>query len=184
MRFGNVKNTKLFDSESLMTTDNPYRAPAASLEAQPAPQGIELAGRMERFGAAFIDGMISMALVLPVMYFSGYFDHPSSESFLATLGMQAASLALYFLVNGYFLKQSGQTLGKKMLGIKITDMHNNVPPLLRILTLRYLPWSAIAAVPVVGLFIPMIESLLIFRADRRCLHDLIAGTRVVKAGER
>lgn len=183
MQLGNAKNTKLFDPESLMTTDNPYRAPAASLDALQAQQGIELAGRMERLGAAFIDGMISIVLVLPVMYLVGYFDHPS-ESFLATLGMQAASLALYFLVNGYFLKQTGQTLGKKMLGIKITDMHNNVPPLLRILTLRYLPWSAIAAVPVVGLFIPMIESLFIFRADRRCLHDLIAGTRVVKAGER
>jgi len=39
----------------------------------------------------------------------------------------------------------------------------------------------ISAIPVVGSFFVLIDTLLVFRADRRCVHDLIAGTKVVKA---
>jgi uncharacterized RDD family membrane protein YckC len=35
-------------------------------------------------------------------------------------------------------------------------------------------------IPIFGLFFVLADTLMIFRADRRCLHDLMAGTRVVK----
>jgi uncharacterized RDD family membrane protein YckC len=33
----------------------------------------------------------------------------------------------------------------------------------------------------VGNFVGILDALFIFRSDRRCIHDLIAATRVVRA---
>jgi hypothetical protein len=35
-------------------------------------------------------------------------------------------------------------------------------------------------VPILGAIFWITDSLFIFRADRRCLHDLMAGTKVVR----
>ena len=42
-------------------------------------------------------------------------------------------------------------------------------------------WAIITAVPFVGPLVGLIGILFIFRDDRRCLHDHLAGTRVVQA---
>ena len=35
-------------------------------------------------------------------------------------------------------------------------------------------------VPMLGGFASLVDALCIFREDRRCIHDLIAGTRVIE----
>ena len=54
-------------------------------------------------------------------------------------------------------------------------------PLWRLLALRYLPLQAVGQIPILGVVVGLLNPLLIFRADRRCLHDHIAGTKVVLA---
>ncbi len=49
------------------------------------------------------------------------------------------------------------------------------------LGLRYLPTQVIVAIPVVGALYALVDALFIFGAEQRCLHDLIAGTKVVLA---
>jgi hypothetical protein len=39
--------------------------------------------------------------------------------------------------------------------------------------------AVVAMIPVVGGLISLVDIVLIFRRDRRCLHDHIAGTRVL-----
>jgi uncharacterized RDD family membrane protein YckC len=39
----------------------------------------------------------------------------------------------------------------------------------------------IGSIPVVGAAYSLVDICFIFRDDRRCLHDLLAGTKVVKA---
>jgi uncharacterized RDD family membrane protein YckC len=51
-----------------------------------------------------------------------------------------------------------------------------------LLGLRYLPVQLITNVPLAGPVLNLVNVLMIFRGDRRCGHDLIAGTRVVKGG--
>ena len=75
---------------------------------------------------------------------------------------------------------TGQTWGKKLLSLKIVDLQGNKPSLADLLLKRYLPTHAIANLPCLGLIYVLVDSLMIFRADQRCVHDLIAGTRVVK----
>jgi uncharacterized RDD family membrane protein YckC len=35
-------------------------------------------------------------------------------------------------------------------------------------------------IPLVGLLFWLVDSCFIFREDQRCLHDLVAGTRVIR----
>ena len=50
-----------------------------------------------------------------------------------------------------------------------------------LLGLRYMPWHLGSNLPFIGWLLGLVNILMIFRADRRCGHDLIAGTQVVKA---
>jgi uncharacterized RDD family membrane protein YckC len=91
-------------------------------------------------------------------------------SFFAVLGYQC-----------YLLSTRGQTLGKKWLGIKILKLDGSPPGFPAAVALRVLVNGLIGLIPVVGGIYVLVDTLLIFRDDRRCIHDLIAGTRVVKA---
>jgi uncharacterized RDD family membrane protein YckC len=41
--------------------------------------------------------------------------------------------------------------------------------------------SLLSALAGIGWIFALVDALFIFREDRRCLHDFIAGTRVVRA---
>ena len=45
---------------------------------------------------------------------------------------------------------------------------------------RYLVIQLLAILPFIGGLIGLIDTLLIFRSSRKCLHDDIAGTKVIK----
>ncbi|MDT4885337.1 RDD family protein [compost metagenome] len=105
------------------------------------------------------------------------------EGTAPSLGVQLLNLvvgvAAFLIVNGRLLKNYGQTVGKRLLKIAIVDLNGQVPDLGNVLLKRYLVWWLLAYVPLVGGLILLVNYLFIFRADRRCLHDLAAGTRVV-----
>jgi uncharacterized RDD family membrane protein YckC len=163
---------------------NPYQPPAAKLEDQVVPEDHALAGRGQRLGAALLDTVFGLIIGIPLMLALGTWDYlRSGEKPPYTLTLAGAALGFlgFLLIHGYFLKTSGQTIGKKLLGIRIADMDNNIPPFAKIIGLRYLPIQAAGVIPIVGIFYPLIDVLFIFSESRRCIHDLIAGTKVVKA---
>ena len=53
--------------------------------------------------------------------------------------------------------------------------------LARLAGLRYFANSVLALIPVVGWLYALLDVLMIFRESRKCLHDNIADTIVVKA---
>jgi len=166
-----------------MSEHNPYGSPEAVVADVSAT---DLAGRGERFGAAIIDTIILLVIVLPLMVLGGYWETAMAAAgevpLLTTLLWAAIGFAVFVVVQWIPLNASGQTWGKRMLGIRIVDMDGEKPPIGRLIALRYLPVQVATNVPVVGLLLATVNVLLIFRSDRRCGHDLIAGTRVVKAG--
>lgn len=161
---------------------NPYSTPeaiVADIESE-----LRLGGRGERLVAAIVDGLIMIAIVMPAMFFSGYFsgilagrEPPVLAQVLWTLG----AFAIFILVQGYPLARSGQTWGKKLLKLRIVDLSGAKPDLLRLIGFRYGSTQLISLVPVLGTIYAFVDVLFIFAADRRCLHDHIAGTRVVVA---
>lgn len=162
---------------------NPYQPPEAKLVDETVRGDAVQAERMQRFLAAFIDGLIALAIGVPVAFLLGSFDYARRgirPPFALTLAAVAIGFVSFVLIQGWFLHTSGQTIGKKVIGIRIVDIDGKVPPITRMLGLRYLPTQLAALIPVVGGFYALVDVLFIFRQDHRCLHDLVAGTRVVK----
>jgi len=166
-----------------MNEQNPYGSPEAVV-ADFAESS--LAGRGERLGAAIIDTIILLVIMLPLMFFGGYWQVAMSAGgevpFLTTVLWALVGLAVFVAVQWVPLNANGQTWGKRMLGIRIVDMDGDKPPIVQLICLRYLPIQLASNIPVIGIVVALVNVLLIFRADRRCGHDLIAGTQVVKGG--
>ena len=93
------------------------------------------------------------------------------------------SCIIYFLVNFYWLHKNGQSVGKKLTGIKIINEQGEVPSLGRSYGYRFLIPALMASLPILGLLLWLIDVLFIFGKNRKCIHDYLAGTKVVFAGE-
>ena len=144
-----------------------------------------LASRWTRLGASIIDGIIILVFTLPIMYFTGGFEgFPDGEqpSAFYTLGMGAIGLIFFIIIHGRFLIRDGQTIGKRVLGIKIVTLEGKLPDLSH-LAKRYGFYLLIGNLPFVGPIINMINILFIFSESRRCLHDHVGGTKVVQASQ-
>jgi uncharacterized RDD family membrane protein YckC len=167
---------------------NPYQTPQSSLnefhysggDDEPADRGIRLV-------ASLIDAAIMFALMVPIMLAGGYLDQilQAYRAGEGTLGLQfmwgMIGIIVSFLVQAYPLNASGQTWGKKVMRIKIVDMDGLQPSLAELLGKRYLFAQGIGLIPCLGMVVQLVDVLMIFRDDRRCLHDQIAGTKVVVA---
>ena len=167
-----------------MQDSNPYSAPSAHV-ADIAPVGAqELAGRGMRLAAAIIDGLILLAIMLPLMFMGGYFSGAMSgeqPGFGTQVMWAVLGFVIFVVVQGMPLNASGQTWGKKLLKMKIVDLEGRQPSFATLIVKRYLPVQAVSAIPFVGALIALVDVLFIVGEERRCLHDLIAGTRVVVA---
>lgn len=166
-----------------MSLDNPYAAPEADLTmVKEVGSDGELAARSTRLVAAIVDSLIGAIYAIPITYFLGTWTYVS-QGLTPPIGVTIAAAVFGFLafllIHGSFLKASGQTIGKKVTGIRIADLDGNVPDLGTIILRRYLPLSVIASIPLLGIYLPILDVLFIFRKDRRCIHDLIAGTKVL-----
>jgi len=131
---------------------------------------MELATRGKRFAAALID-----AILLAVPLGLANLEDTLPDPVLLVFAVAGFALAIAQLV---LLTQRGQTLGKIWLEIKIVrkDTMENGGFVTNVL-MRGLLNGLLNLIPLY--FIA--DSLFIFREDRRCLHDKIAGTVVVDA---
>ena len=140
----------------------PSLAPTPADRGLPASLG--LAGRGSRLGAAFIDGLT---------YSIPYIILLAVDPILGLL-LLAAVLILQIIL----LTKDWQSLGKKALGIRIVKMDTgrNGGFVSNVL-LRVVVNGLLGLIPLYSL----VDILFIFRQDRRCIHDFIAGTQVIEA---
>jgi uncharacterized RDD family membrane protein YckC len=167
-----------------MNEENPYAPPLSDLLVVDVGEGKDrLADRFTRFTAAVLDSIIGLAFGVPTMYLMGiwtYVSQGQNPPFWLILGATALGFIWFVLIQGYLLKNKGQTVGKMLTGIRITDLNGNVPDFAKVILLRYLPISISSLIPFVGQYVALFDVLFIFRSDRRCLHDLLAGTKVIR----
>jgi len=143
----------------------------------------ELAGRGRRLAAVLVDAVLAAPLALVALTYTGtlaaIINHqpvsPEQQLLLAAFGW-----ASFIALHAYTLAQGGQTIGKYLLRVRIAGLDGGVPPLWRIAVLRYLPLHVLSFFGPVGGLVLTVDDLMIFRGDRRCLHDLICGTRVLR----
>jgi uncharacterized RDD family membrane protein YckC len=163
---------------------DPYQTPSAVVDDRHEASEGRLASRWQRLGGAFIDAIIGFAIGLPTMFMLGIFDYMRkgiSPPFQVSLIGAVVGFTAFALIHGYFLKKSGQTIGKKVLGIKIVGIDNIQLSLPTILFKRYLPITAVSLIPILGGLLSLVDILFIFGAKKRCVHDYIAGSKVVTA---
>ena len=161
--------------------------PTTPSEEAGTPSGPELAGRGRRLGAYIIDTIIAGIVLVAVAYFNpgplgvtmlDIMRDPMTQQ-MSTAG-SIAFVIIFMAINSYLLVTKGQTLGKMALGIRIVDAASNgAATAVKLLGLRYVLVMLVAVIPFIGGLLGLIDFLFIFREDRRCVHDLIAGTKVV-----
>ena len=166
-----------------MATVNPYAAPKAAVEdvqsAAPEP-----ATRWQRFAAAFVDGIIlggigaAAALIAGRGAASG--AKPGASFFIAI----ALGIAFVGAVNLWMLHRYRASIGKKALKIRMVRTDGSDAGLARLVFMRGLPQWIVSglgnAVPLLTV-LSFVDVLFIFGSARRCVHDYIADTIVVKA---
>lgn len=161
---------------------NVYAPPEARVD-DVVPEGeIAFAGRGTRLAAAIIDGILLGVINGSFAYVLGFNIFAPASPLAA--GMQAllmlSGIGFFLLINGYLLAQNGQTVGKKLLNIKIVRIDGSKAAFGRIVGFRLLPIWIVSAIPYVGALVTVVDVLFIFRENHKCLHDNIADTVVVK----
>lgn len=143
----------------------------------------------------FYDGLISTVLAIPISKLFAYL-HPKlavnqtpinkvwydlyDSDYGWTIAKVIVSFVLFCAVHWVFLKRNGQTIGKIVANTRIATMDGGKPSIGSLLGKRYAFMSLAQLIPVLGSIIGLLDVLMIFRGDRRCLHDIVAGTQVVK----
>jgi uncharacterized RDD family membrane protein YckC len=165
---------------------NPYEAPQASVADAPDASGRRqyLAGRWERLVAVIVDTLVYLPAA--ALYAIGIMNIDETEgagpgAVLALAGAGLIGLGV-LIVQLMMLHKNGWTIGKRALKIRIVRRDGSRASLGRIFWLRMVVMGLLGAIPLAGSVVSLVDVLMIFRSDRRTLHDMIADTKVVKAG--
>jgi uncharacterized RDD family membrane protein YckC len=171
---------------------NPYAPPTAQVADAVEHSGeLQIAGRGTRLGAYVVDVLVSLLFATPAMIAGGAslltgLAGASPEDMLAlftgTFGLLlVAGMLAYAVITIILVHKNGQTIGKKLLGIKVVRKEGARASLGRIFWLRNVVNALPSLIPVVGGFYFFVDSLFIFSESNQCVHDKIADTIVVKA---
>ena len=162
--------------------DMRYAPPQAHVEDVAAPEGgLVLASRMQRFWASMVDLGIAIGAFWAASLLTPWNPWEDRGLWTPDLVTPVAGFALFAAIHGWLLARHGQTVGKALLGVRIVRSNGERASLAQLLFVRYGVGYVMTIVMPVGQVYGMVDVLLIFRASRRCLHDLIADTIVVKA---
>ena len=168
-----------------MSDTNPYATPESSIEdVDPAERSrpARLASRGARLGASLIDAALTLLVVSPPAYALGLYAPEALESPSIGQSLLGALLGIgvFLLLNGMLLANHGQTVGKRLLKMRIVSVRDHqLLPFSTVIGLRYLPIWVVSQIPLLTV-LTLVDVLFIFRSDKRCLHDLIAGTKVIE----
>jgi uncharacterized RDD family membrane protein YckC len=165
---------------------NPYAPPQAVVQDVLDPAaGILLADRGVRLGAAILDGLVFGVMVyLPLI--AGAFavglgqaqdGGDGSAALGAGLTLAAVGFVAWVWITVKFLRANGQSIGKKACGIKMVRRDGSPVSASRVIWLRNVVNTIIGIIPLYG----FIDVLFIFGEARRCVHDHLADTIVIKA---
>lgn len=171
------------------------RAAAAAYAAAPRAE-LPPASRGLRLAAAAIDGLLRALCYVPMLtplsrFFVAEIQNGERRSYqeLSAMMNQVIGdsmlqvlplLGVLVLIQLVLLARRGQSVGKLLTGIRIVRTDGSPAGFLHAFLLRGTVPVVIELIPILGFVFWIVDSSFIFRSDRRCLHDLIAGTVVVR----
>jgi uncharacterized RDD family membrane protein YckC len=142
------------------------------------------ADRGTRLGATILDGiifgvMVYAPLLVVVAAGEAAAETPDTANTLLAVGGVLAVIGFiaWTWLTILYVKRNGQSIGKKITGIKVVRSDGSPSSLGRIFWMRNFVNGLIGIIPLYAL----VDILFIFGEERRCLHDKIADTIVVEA---
>lgn len=172
-----------------MSTTNPYAPPRGAVHDVGIEDDLELAGRGARLGAFFLDGLIAALMIyVPALIVLIAVDgvdaalNPTAETIdISVLGVAGLLCLCGFIgwawITALLVARYGQTIGKRMVDIKVVRSDGSPASLGRIFWLRNVVNWLLGVIPLYGL----VDLLFIFGVRRQCIHDLVADTVVIRA---
>lgn len=161
-----------------------------------------LAERGARLLAASIDELIVLGAFLPMLFgaiptHAVLMDMTSTDPALLDTGqltshilsdmlrgpgttITVVALLVWLGVTAWLVATNGQSIGKRLVGIKVVRTDGSRASLARIFLLRNLVSTLPNFVPYLGWVYLLADPLLIYQDSRRCIHDLIADTIVIR----
>jgi uncharacterized RDD family membrane protein YckC len=167
---------------------NPYAPPRAAVRDIVDPSAhLAPADRGARLGAAILDGLVMFGMVYAPLFagvavaaatgdVNGETD-TGGMAFAVGGVLTLAGFITWCWLTIRYVKQNGQSIGKKFVNIKVVRTDGSPISLGRLFWLRNVVNALIGIVPLYGL----IDLLFIFGENRQCLHDKLADTIVIKA---
>lgn len=152
------------------TTDEPME--------QEEVHDLPLAGRGRRLGAVLLDSLFFLIAGLPM--FIGIFTGNQSEPNVPLLIVGLLLMLALTVYNIVLMFTQQQTLGKRVLGLRVVRSNGERCSGSRYFWLRSVLVGMIGNIPLVGPLFAIVDPLMIFRESRQCLHDNIADTNVVQ----
>lgn len=183
---------------SSIGAQNPFAPPRALVEDQIDTQ-VEMveATRGARFAATFIDGLaLGVIGIVAAVALPAYATYQKRAAALGTgghasvggsviavvIGLVAfAAMVGVFVYTAVLVYRYGQTIGKRVMGIRVVRTDGARVGFGRFILLRWLPITILGLIPLLGYVISLLDALLIFRENRLCIHDHFADTKVVTA---
>jgi uncharacterized RDD family membrane protein YckC len=171
----------------------PIYAPGAAVTVEPISP---LAPLPARFAAAFVDGLLKSLCFLPttiplyrflgersengeILTFQEAFES-TSQILNENLSKSVPFIIALIFVQMTLISLRGQSIGKLLLRLKIVRTPGEEPAgFLRGFAIRSVMPYIVQQLPLIGMVFWLVDTCFVFRTDRRCLHDLAAGTKVI-----
>jgi uncharacterized RDD family membrane protein YckC len=179
----------------MVTPANNNYAPPKSEVADVVPDDDIKASRGSRLGASIVDSLIIFVPMIPA-YFAAIplivkAGPAVQRNAFAVWGVIASTGGWFYLgllwavailiINGILAYRHGQSIAKKWLGIKDVRTDGSRVSFARIFWLRNVLNTCFSFIPLIGGLYGLIDVLFIFGSAKRCVHDYIADTIVVRA---
>jgi uncharacterized RDD family membrane protein YckC len=150
-----------------------------------------LASPGTRIAAVLLDGLMYAVIIgggfgigtAILAFFGGEVDaEPSAGAFLAFNIVTWGCIAVAYLINIVLISKSGQSVGKKMLKIKMVNSQTGVTASFSDgWFTRSVVFGFLAGLPLIGIFIAITDIVFLFKEGHETLHDKLAKTMVVQA---
>lgn len=190
-----------FGTPAPFSTATPFSSTTSAAPAGPAP-----ADRGARLLARVIDWFLEMVCAVPGLIILGgeivkvfiavsqgkepELDQLDIPRLILGASVFLGAALVLLIIQVSMLATRGQTIGKRILGIRVVKLDGSPAGLIGAWLMRE---ALITVLGMVAGFIPFVGPILlrpafhitdwclIFADDQRCLHDKLAGTKVVKA---
>jgi len=163
---------------------NPYAPPQSNIIPASHPDEVQqLASPWRRLGASLLDTLIVLVVTTPMMWFSGYFTHITE---MVAKGASTRPEQVIWAFIGFCIMLAlnwshlgrGQTIGKRIMAIRIVRKNGAPAERSHIILKRILPILCFSNAPF-GFIFSIVDALCIFRSQHNTAHDDIADTKVI-----